>query len=107
LAEYLLGFMTIGWNEILSGLLALIYAIGAFVGGGAEVGLKVLLFLVLPLACIWFGDEMGDYMGTLPISGGGITNPTPSWLVRAGGWLLLLLPIIIGIVYAITDAKAS
>jgi hypothetical protein len=99
--------MTIGWNEILSGLLALIYTIGAFAGGGAEVGLKVLLFLVLPLACIWFGDEMGDYMGTWPVSAGGITNPTPGWLVRAGGWLLLLLPIVIGIVYAIIGTKTS
>jgi hypothetical protein len=92
--------MSIGWNEILSGLLALIYIIGAFVGGGAEVGLKVVMFLILPLGCIWFADEMGDYMGTLPISGGGITNTTPGWLVRIGGWLLLLLPIIIGIIQA-------
>jgi uncharacterized membrane protein YoaT (DUF817 family) len=98
--------MTIGWNEILSGLLALIYAIAAFAGGGAEVGLKVLMFLILPLACIWFGDEMGDYMGTWPISGGGITNTTPGWLVRIGGWLLLLLPVIIGIIYAIMGTKA-
>jgi hypothetical protein len=98
--------MTIGWNEILSGVLALIYIIRALVGGGAKAGLEVLAFLVLPLACIWFGDEMGDYVGTWPISGGGITNKTPGWLVRAGGWLLLLLPIIIGIIYAITGSKA-
>ena len=43
------------------------------------------LSLLLPLACIWFGDEMGDYIGMLPISG--ITKPTPGgfsqirWLV--------------------------
>ena len=91
------------WNRILSGLLAIIYAVGAFVGGGGEVGLKVVAFLILPLGCIWFGDEMGDYIG--PTSRGAITNTTPGWLVCAGGWLLLLLPVVIGIIYALTGAK--
>jgi hypothetical protein len=51
------------------------------------------LSLLLPLACIWFGDEMGDYIGMLPMPG--ITKPTPGGLVRLGGWFVLLIPPII------------
>lgn len=50
-------------------------------------------YLVLPLACIWYGDEMGDYVGTLP--GPAINRTTPGWMVKLGGWVLLLLPAII------------
>lgn len=49
--------------------------------------------LLLPLACIWFGDEMGEYIGLLP--GPGITRKSPGWMVKVGGWVLLLLPVII------------
>ena len=49
--------------------------------------------LLFPLACIWFGDELGDYVGTLP--GPAITHTTPGWMVKLGGWVLLLLPAIL------------
>jgi hypothetical protein len=49
--------------------------------------------LLFPLACIWFGDEMGQYYGTLP--GPAITRTSPGWMVKLGGWLLLLLPAIL------------
>lgn len=55
--------------------------------------LKVGSGLLFPLACIWFGDEMGDYVGSLP--GPAITRTTPGWMVELGGWILLLLPVII------------
>jgi hypothetical protein len=93
--------MILDKNRILSGLLAFIYLILAFFADGPETGLKVLAFLILPLACIWFSDPMGSYTGRLPISNGGINQQTPGFLVCIGGWLLLLLPIAIGIVYAI------
>ena len=51
--------------------------------------------LCFPLACIWFGDELGDYVGSLP--GPAITKRSPGWLVNAGGWLLLVLPVIVGL----------
>ncbi len=84
------------WNRILSGVLAGIYLILAFVGGGIEAALRILLYLLLPLACIWFGDEMGDYTGI--VRGQGITKSSPGWLVRILGWLLLLMPIIAGFI---------
>jgi hypothetical protein len=45
----------------LSALLAVIYIIVGTVAGGAEDGFKVFAFVILPLACIWFGDAMGGY----------------------------------------------
>ena len=59
----------------------------------AAVGLALLLCIsfLFPLACIWFGDEMGDYVGALP--GPAINRRTPGGLVKAGGWVLLLIPI--------------
>ncbi len=50
--------------------------------------------LSFPLACIWFADEMGDYFGPLP--GPAITTRSPGWMVKTGGWVLLLLPAIAG-----------
>ena len=47
-------------------------------------------YFLLPVLCIWYGDEMGEYVGNLP--GPGINRTTPGWLVRLGGWFLLLLP---------------
>ena len=55
--------------------------------------------LEIRLACVWFGDEMGGYIG--PTSSGAITNTTPGWLVCIAGWLLLLMPVFVGIVFAI------
>lgn len=53
-------------------------------------------YFIFPLACIWYGDEMGDYVGTLP--GPAINRTTPGWMVKLGGWFLLLLPAIIGVI---------
>jgi len=49
--------------------------------------------LLLPLACIWFAEEMGEYIGALP--GPGINRKSPAWMVKLGGWILLLLPAIL------------
>jgi hypothetical protein len=80
------------WNRILSALLALLYIIIAYQGGGGESAFKVGLCLVLPLACIWFGDAMGGYTG--PVGLYGISATSPGVIVCILGWLLLLLPII-------------
>ena len=57
--------------------------------------LKLMLYFLLPLACIWYGDEMGDYVGTLP--GPAINRVTPGWMVKLGGWFLLFLPAILAL----------
>jgi len=84
------------WNRILSGLLAGAYLVIAFIAGGIAASLKMMIGIIMPLACIWFGDEMGQYRGTIRLQA--MTCSTPGYLVRAGGWLILLLPIIIAIV---------
>ena len=60
--------------------------------------LAVAAYLLIPLLCIWFADEMGNYVGTLP--GPAINKPTPGCLVRFGGWVLLLLPVIVLLILA-------
>jgi hypothetical protein len=90
--------MTMSRNRLLSGVLAAIYIVIAFCFGGAEAGFKIGLFLILPLACIWFSEPMGGYTG--PVWRGVITSPTPAIFVCIGGWLLLLLPLIIGVIYS-------
>lgn len=54
---------------------------------------QVAGYFLFPVLCIWYGDEMGEYEGSLP--GPGINRPTPGWMVRLGGWLLLFLPAIL------------
>jgi hypothetical protein len=54
------------------------------------------MFLILPLACIWFSEEMGNYSGML-MQGGPMTR-TPGCFVAIGGWFLLTLPLILGII---------
>ena len=56
------------------------------------VVLLVAAYLLIPLLCIWFADEMGNYVGAVP--GPAINKRTPGCLIRVGGWVLLLLPVI-------------
>ena len=53
-----------------------------------------ILFLAFPLACIWFGDDLAEYYqdGNLFPR---ITTASSGKLVRLGGWILLLLPVLI------------
>ena len=55
--------------------------------------LPIAAYFLLPILCIWYGDEMGDYVGMLP--GPAINMRTPGWMVKIAGWFLLLLPAII------------
>jgi hypothetical protein len=60
--------------------------------------LLVAGYLLIPLLCIWFGDEMGVYTGTLP--GPAINKATPGCLVKVAGWVLLFLPVILLLIMA-------
>lgn len=82
----------------LSALVALTYLVAALIGGGPVGFVSCALYLLLPLACIWFPDEMGDFTGV--IRGHMVTSESPGCLVAAGGWLLLLLPVIAGAIIA-------
>ena len=89
-------------SRLLSLLIAVAYLIVGMVFGDHRSFAEMLVFtlmgagcLLIPLLCIWFSEEVGNYTGALP--GPAINRPTPDWLVRIGGWLLLLLPAIIGL----------
>lgn len=81
----------------------LVFPIAVYLCGDKEAcrGLEYMLaFLVLPLACIWYGDELGELLG---IKYGLVSAPSPGWAVMFMGWVILLLPLIIGIVYAVMN----
>jgi hypothetical protein len=88
--------MTLSWNRVLSVILAAIYVVVAFVTSGGEDGFRVLLAVLLPLACIWFGDAMGGFTG--PAGTIGITAASPGLIVCILGWVILLLPIVFMVV---------
>ena len=80
-------------------LIACFYLIaGLFIGEW----LRVTLFLILPLACIFFGDAMGGYTGMSRLGAGPwITKTTPGCFVVFAGWLLLLFPLLFAVFKAI------
>lgn len=60
-------------------------------GSGVGLFARQSLYYFVPLMCIWYGDELEEFVG---ISPGG----TPDWILKFGGWFLLLLPAVIKIV---------
>ena len=53
-----------------------------------------MIFLLLPMACIWFGEEMGALTGVM--RGQYVGAESPGWLVALLGWVILLLPGVLG-----------
>jgi hypothetical protein len=81
------------WNRILSLLVAAFYIISAYWLKGGEIACKAAIAALFPTACIWFSEQMGEYVGNL--SWPPITARSPGFLVCLFGWVLLLLPIIL------------
>ncbi len=76
--------------------IAIVYLILALALGGLEWSLITLGLLIVALALIWFGEEMGDYIGGFHRIGKPyITKRSPGSLVSLFGWALLLLPIFV------------
>ena len=78
-------------SRILSACVAVAYLVLAHVEKGGSGVLRMMGFLVFPMACIWFGEAMGAYAGSW--SRTYINTPTPGCFVAFGGWLLLALPL--------------
>ena len=91
-------------NKILSAIVAIAYLATAYFTDGGETTFRVGMFLILPMACIWFGESMGDYVGGT-IRGQYISSTTPGCLVVAGGWLILMLPAIFAAIGLIQGNK--
>lgn len=74
----------------------------AIFSGDIGNALKILAFLALPLACIWFGESMGGYTRLLP-RGVYISKTSSEGFVVLLGWVLLLFPLIVAIIYIISN----
>ena len=88
-------------SKALSAVVATVYLVAAAMSGEAEVFVMVAISLLLPLACIWFGEEIGGLTGV--VRGHLVTSESPGCLVAAGGWLLLLLPVIVGVIWYLQE----
>ncbi len=77
--------VTIG--RVLSLLIAIAYAIFAVKHAGVA-GLKWSVGLVLPLALIWFPEEIGGLTGYYKT--GYVNTQTPGVVVSCIGWLILV-----------------
>jgi hypothetical protein len=82
----------------ISALVVVAYMIFAYAVGGGEAAMRLLIFSVLPLMCIWFPEFMGhDYRGigvTWPVK---VTSPSPPIAVSVLGWMVLALPIVVAL----------
>lgn len=85
-------------GKTLSLFIAIIYVVLSYIFIGTEESFKFMIYLILPLACIWFSKEMGNYTGFSTIMGPRINRTSSGFAVSFMGWLLLLLPIVIFIV---------
>lgn len=76
---------------------ACIYLIGSLYYGG-EIFLRTLMYLIWPIAFIFFGEELGSLTGIrfrLTLAAPVVTKPTPGIIVVFIGWVMLLIPLAI------------
>jgi hypothetical protein len=87
--------MQITLGRILSLIIAIGYAVVAITNGGID-GVKCSLALLLPLALIWFPDEIGDATGYFAGNMLQVDVPTPPILISIMGWFFLIgLPVLL------------
>jgi len=83
-------------------IISCIYLLLSFFLGHSGYWIKMLMFLIIPLACIFFSDAMGGYTGMSRLGAGPwITRTTPGCFVAFAGWLLLLFPLVFAVFKAI------
>lgn len=87
------GIRLLKWRP-LSGSVALLYLFVAAWSKQPESVIRTGLFLMIPLLCIWYSDFMGKYCGMLMSLRAAITKESPPAFILIGGWVVLLLPII-------------
>jgi hypothetical protein len=89
------------WERIASLVVALVYLLVSPLLFPADSWshlvadiLMRILSLAFPLACIWFAEDLAGYYrdGSLFPE---ITTPSSGTHVRIGGWVLLLLPVLL------------
>jgi hypothetical protein len=93
--------MPITFGRVLALLIAIAYVLVAIARGGLTTGVEIGLFLLLPLALIWFPDEIGSYKGVGRLYRyGRIDQESPPISVSVMGWLLLVgLPLLLAYIW--------
>lgn len=80
------------FNRVCSGVLYLVYLLGAFYILEIKTALLFSFVFFMVLMTIWFGDVCGEYLG-----GGGdspaINRQSPGLLVSFVGWIIFLIPL--------------
>jgi len=61
-----------------------------YLKGRGVVG--VIIWLMISLGCIWWGDELGEGLIGAKFGLMSISSTSPGWAVKLMGWVLLLLP---------------
>jgi len=79
-------------HRLLSALVAAAYVVHAYIRDPGPRAFFLITSLILPLGCIWFGDELGEFTGWA--SRRYITKTSPGCLIKLVGWALLLAPAI-------------
>ena len=95
------------WNHhrFWSAVLACLYLLAALYAGDARGVLLMLLFIPIPLACIWFPDFFTDdlFTRTDKVEFGRrpwLTPWPPPGAVRLIGWLALMTPFVSLLLFA-------
>lgn len=84
--------VTIG--KLVSVVIALVYVVLLLVNQSVKTAVEGSAILLIPLALIWFPDELGSVLGY--VGGGNINTETPPILVSIMGWFLLVgMPLIL------------
>jgi hypothetical protein len=87
--------MQVTFAKLLSLVIALVYAVLLIVNLSTESAIKGCAVLVVPLALIWFPEELGSFKGYVG-RGGNIDTETHPILVSIMGWLILVgLPVLL------------
>lgn len=77
--------------RILSLIVAIGYLAAAYFFADSEVLFKMISFLLIGMACIWFGDPLGRITGFRWIGNINVSQETPGSVIKILGWILLLL----------------
>jgi len=94
-------------SRVASLVVATVYLIPGVMLGGLGLFLRVLLWLLYPLACIWFPETFGRHIRRTSWIGPHITSPTPGPFVTIAGWVLLITPVVFAIVVVITKISIA
>ncbi|MFC1461487.1 hypothetical protein ACFLQR_03090 [Verrucomicrobiota bacterium] len=81
-------------SKIISLLMAIVFVTTMFFADGAEDAWKVGIGMIFILALVWYGDEMGSFVGgAAPLK----TATTPRWMLRGFGWIVLIGAFVVSI----------